>query len=377
MKIRSYKCILSLFLALIVLLSVAPVWTSFAQDPIVKIGDITRIKGVRENQLTGYGIVTGLAGTGDSGSSQATLQSIANMLQNYGVQVKSDQISSGNVAAVMVTAKLPPFAHSGDEIDVTVSSVGDAESLQGGTLMTTPLRAGNQDVYAVAQGPLSIGGLNAQSGGTQVRENHPTVGRIPDGALIEKELGVELDSERLTYLLDEPNFETAQAIANKINEEFDNSGLARASDAGTIEIRVPDRHQNDMVDFVSRLNSLEVRSSVEAKVVIDEKTGTIVLSHNVRISTVAVAHGNLTVTIKSKEEVSQPEPLSEGETEVTEETDIQVEEEEGNIMVIQSENTIQDLVTALNTVGASPRDIVSIMQKIKSAGALHAKLELE
>ncbi|MDZ7672996.1 MAG: flagellar basal body P-ring protein FlgI [Halanaerobiales bacterium] len=367
-----------LLLIIIMFLPIFFTNTIYAQneDPIVKIGNITRIRGIRDNQLVGYGIVVGLAGTGDSNRSQATVQSVANMMGSFSIDVTPDQIRSQNLAAVMLTANLPPFVHSGDRIDVTVSSMGDADSLQGGTLIMSPLRAANNEVYAVAQGPISIGGFNAQGGGASVRQNHPTVGRMPNGALVEKEINFELDKEELRLLLQTPNFDTANNIANAINEKLQYNNIAQAEDAGTVVINVPENYDDRVVDFIAQVNKTEVRTSMEAKVVIDERTGTIVMSHNVRISTVAVAHGNITVTIKTSEEVSQPPSFSDGETKVTTETEIEVEEEEGNIVVVSNENTINDLVTALNTIGATPRDIISILQKIKAAGALHGKIEL-
>jgi len=369
------------FILILIVVLFLPIFfanTSFAQneDPIVKIGNITRIRGIRDNQLVGYGIVVGLAGTGDSNRSQATVQSVANMMGSFSIDVTADQIRSQNLAAVMLTANLPPFVHTGDRIDVTVSSMGDADSLQGGTLIMSPLRAANNEVYAVAQGPISIGGFNAQGGGSSVRQNHPTVGRMPNGALIEKELNFELDKEEINLLLQTPNFDTANNIAKAINEKLQYDNIAQAKDAGTVVIQVPDSYDDRVVDFVAQINKTEVRTSMEAKVVIDERTGTIVMSHNVRISTVAVAHGNISVTIKTSETVSQPPSFSEGETEVTTETEIEVQEEEGNIVVVSNENTINDLVTALNTIGATPRDIISILQKIKAAGALHGEIEL-
>lgn len=366
------------FLIITIILTLLFSTNIFAQqeDPIVKIGNITRIQGIRDNQLIGYGIVVGLAGTGDSNRSQATVQSVANMMGEFSINVTPDQIRSKNLAAVMLTADLPPFVHSGDRIDVTVSSMGDADSLQGGTLIMSPLKAANGEVYAVAQGPVSIGGFNIASGGTSVRQNHPTVGRIPNGALVEREINFDLEKDHINLLLQNPNFKTADNIAKALNKELDYINIAKAKDAGTIRVDIPKDYQSEVVDFIAKVNNTEVRTNLEAKVIIDEKTGTIVLSHNVRISTVAVAHGNISVTIKTTEEVSQPPSFSEGETEKTEETEIKVTEEEGKIVILSKENTIQDLVAALNTIGASPRDIVSIIQKIKAAGALHAKLEL-
>ncbi len=370
-----YKILLLVFILLLTVLSPVTGASGF-QDPMVEIGNITRIKGIRDNQLIGYGIVIGLNGTGDSNRSDATIQSVANMLNNFGVKVSIDGISSGNIAAVMVTANLPPFTSIGDKIDVTISSLGDADSLQGGTLLMTPLQAANGETYAVAQGPISIGGYNISGGGSQARTNHPTVGRIPAGALVEKEIRMDINSEKLDLLLANPDFETAHKIAEVINDELGFGGIARAIDAGDVRVEIPETYQFRPVDFIAEVNNLEVRSNLKARVVIDEKTGTIVFSHNVRISTVAVAHGNLTVTISTTEEVSQPPSFSEGETEKITETEIEVENEEGNIIVVEQKNTIQDLVMALNMIGATPRDIVSIIQKIDAAGALHAELVL-
>ncbi len=367
-------------LILLIIIFIFSLTTTAQLDPVVKVGNITRIAGVRENQLIGYGIVIGLAGTGDSNRSQATIQSVANMLNNFGVEITSDQVQSQNLAAVIVTADLPPFVSNGDRIDVTISSIGDADSLQGGTLLMTPLKAANGDVYAVAQGPLSIGGFNISSGGNQVRENHPTVGRIPSGALVERTVDIELNREELTYVLTNPNFETSKRIADKINQEFSflqpEERLAVPLDAGRVSIKVAPGYANDIVEYISRINNLDVQTALAAKVIINERTGTIVMGHNVRISTVSVAHANITITITTDTIVDQPPPLSEGETVVTEETNIQVDKEEASLTVLEGQNTIQDLVNALNTIGATPRDIIAIIQDIKAAGALHAEIEL-
>lgn len=349
-------------------------------DPVVNIEDITRIRGVRENQLFGFGLIIGLAGTGDSNRYRPTIQSHANMLNNMGIEVTSDQVNSRNVAAVMVTASLSVTDHTGDTIDVTISSLGDASSLQGGTLFMTPLNAANGDIYAVAQGPLSIGGFNAQFGGGQVRENHPTVAMIPNGAIVEREVPFQLSNQELTFLLDQSNFETARNIALAINRYFDvlheKTKIAEAIDQSQIRVRVPEQYRNDVVDFVSKINNLDVRPGLEAKIVINERTGTIVLGHNVRLSTVSVAHGNLTVTIDNQENVSQPPSFSDGDTVVTEKANITVDQEDAHFMVLPTGGTVQDLVKALNTIGATPRDIIAILQMIKAQGALHAKLEL-
>ncbi|MFP4372281.1 MAG: flagellar basal body P-ring protein FlgI [Halanaerobium sp.] len=363
-----------LIIILIILTSTAAV---SANNPEVEIGNITRIKGQRVNQLIGYGVVVGLNGSGDSNRSQATLQSVANMLQNFGVNVTDDQIASQNVAAVMVTAELPPVVHNGDELDITVSSIGDSDSLQGGTLLLTPLQAPNGEVYASAQGSLSVGGFSAGDERDSEVQNHPTVGKVPDGALVEKEINSSIDEDNLTYILANPNFKTASEIARKINNNFGDN-TAEAVDDSTVNISRPNDFNRGMVDFIAEVNSLEVTPSVEARVVIDERTGTVVFNHNVHISTVAVAHGNLSVQISTDEEVSQPEPFSEGETTTTEDVEIEVDEgQESNMLIVSQENTIEDLVTALNAIGATPRDIISIIQKIDAAGALHGELEIE
>jgi len=367
----------SVFILFILTLLIVLGPAAAANDPEVEIGNITRIKNQRVNQLIGYGIVVGLNGSGDSNRSQATVQSVANMLQNFGVNVTDGQVASQNIAAVMVTAELPPVAHNGDQLDITVNSIGDADSLQGGTLLLTPLQAPNGEVYASAQGPLSVGGYSVGGGGNSEQQNHPTVGKIPSGALVEKEINSNLDGDNLTYVVANPNFKTTSQIVATINNNF-GAGTAQAENASTINISMPADSNYGMVDFIAEVNSLKVTPSVEARVVIDERTGTVVFSHNVHISTVAVAHGNLSVSISTQEEVSQPEPFSEGETTDTEDVEIEVDEgQESNMLIVSQENTIEDLVTALNAIGATPRDIISIIQKIDAAGALHADLVIE
>lgn len=366
------------FLTAVLLLSLITVVPVLAADnPEVEIGNITRIKGQRINQLIGYGIVVGLNGSGDSNRSQATLQSVSNMLQNFGVNVTDSQITSQNIAAVMVTAELPAVAHNGDQIPITVSSIGDADSLQGGTLLLTPLQAPNGDIYASAQGAISVGGYSVGDSGNSEVNNHPTVGQVPGGALIEKEINTNLNSDNLTYILANSSYKTASNIVNRINNTF-GAGTARALNSSTINIKMPDNFNYGKVSFIAELNSLKVTPAVEARVVIDERTGTVVFSHNVHISTVAVAHGNLSVSISTQEEVSQPESFTEGETKVTEDVQIEVDEgESGNMTVVSQKSTIDDLVTALNAIGATPRDIISIIQKIDAAGALHAELVIQ
>ena len=374
-----------IFILLLIIISVllAPLLTAnieaaSSRDPVVKIGNITRLEGVRDNQLMGYGIVTGLAGSGDSMRSQSTVQSVANMLDDFGVQVSPDEVQSQNIAAVMVTADLPPFSNEGDNIDVTVSSIGDAESLQGGTLLRTPLRGADDRVYAVAQGPMSIGGYNIQAGDEEIRENHPTVGRVPDGALVEREIETNINNEELTYLLDQPDFEVASFIAQAINDQFTpptEEKIAHAESAGKVNVEVPPEQQNDVVGFISQINNLEVRASMPAKIVINERTGTIVIGHEVKVSAAAVAHGNLTITITTEEEVHHPPPFSDGEEEVVEDVQVEVEEEQAHLQMVEG-HEVEQLVSALNLIGATPRDIIAIIQQLKAAGAIHAEVEL-
>ncbi|WP_408955181.1 flagellar basal body P-ring protein FlgI [Natroniella sp. ANB-PHB2] len=350
-----------------------------ADDPLVRIKDITRIRGVRSNQLIGYGIVVGLDGSGDGQSSQLTVQSIGNMLQNFGVDIAQDQLGANNAAAVMVTAELPPFVHPGSEIDVTLSSIGDADSLQGGTLLMTPLTGpAGDEVYAVAQGAVSVGGFTAGQGGAQVSQNHTTVGRVPNGAIVEEEVPMDFNNDNeLTLALSNPNFATAQRIADVINQEFgytqDGGYYAQAKDAGQVEVQVPSYFRDRVVNFISRVEELEVRPDTEAKVVINERTGTVVMGHNVRLSRVSVSHGDLTVTIATTEEAVD---VGEDEAEIIEGEEVDVAEEEASLVVLPKGADISDVVTGLNAVGATPRDVISIIQAIKEAGALHADLEI-
>jgi flagellar P-ring protein precursor FlgI len=345
-----------------------------------RIKDIANIGGVRSNQLIGYGLVVGLDGSGDrgrgSGGKDFTIQSLASMLERMGITVSPQDIKVKNVAAVMVTAQLPPFARPGNQLDVTVSSVGDAKSLQGGTLLLTPLRGVDGTVYAVAQGPLSLGGFAASGAGARVQKNHPTVGLIPRGATVERGVSMSLyDREQVTITLNQPDFTTAQRVAQAINSATA-AGAARPVDSGTIAVAVPPTWQGNMVALVAKLESLEVTPDTIAKVVLDERTGTVVMGENVRISTVAISHGNLSIQIREQPSVSQPLPFSGGQTTVVPDTQITTEEEQRRLIVVQGGATIGELVRALNAMGVSPRDLIAIFQAIKAAGALHAALEI-
>jgi flagellar P-ring protein FlgI len=373
-----YRCLHALALLCLSLWFVTPLTSSLVEATRIK--DIANIGGVRSNQLIGYGLVVGLNGSGDrgqgSGGKDFYVQSLASMLEHMGVTVNPQDIKVKNVAAVMVTTQLPPFARPGNQLDVTVSSLGDAKSLQGGTLLLTPLRGVDGTVYAVAQGPLSLGGFAASGAGARVQKNHPTVGLIPGGAMVERGISMNLSGrEQVTITLNQPDFTTAQRIARAINSATAD-GTARPVDSGTIAVAVPPTWQGNMVDLVARLETLEVTPDTIAKVVLDERTGTVVMGENVRISTVAVSHGNLSIQVREQPSVSQPLPFSGGQTAVVPDTQVTVEEEQRRLIVVQGGATIGELARALNAMGVSPRDLIAIFQAIKAAGALHATLEI-
>ena len=369
-----------------------------------RLKDIATFKGIRSNQLLGYGLVVGLNGTGDGRTTEFTVRTIVNMLERMGIHIPSDrvtQIRLKNVAAAIVTASLPPFPRSGNKIDVHVSSLGDATSLGGGTLLLTPLKGPDQQVYALAQGPVVTGGF-AVSGasGSGVQKNHPTVGIISRGALIEKEIPFSLEGKKeLDLSLFNPDFTTAEKVKETINR-FMGGPYSKCMDSGTIKIGIPGPNQNNVAEWIASIERLEVVPDSVAKVVLNEKTGTVVLGENVRISTVAVAHGNLSIQIKEKLNVSQPLPFAPappagtppitvapregtgaivspgGATVITPESSVTVKEEGGQILIVPSGTNLGDVVRALNAIGATPRDLISILQNIKAAGALQADLEI-
>jgi len=344
-----------------------------------RIKDIADIKGVRQNQLVGYGLVVGLEGTGDSDDALFTIQSLASLLEKMGVTVQPDDIDDvENVAAVMVTTDLPAFASQGSRIDVLVSSIGDAENLQGGTLLFTPLKGADGSVYAVAQGPVSTGGF-AVSGnsGDQVQKNFPTVGRVVGGGLVEQEIHTNFNQkDSLTLALHEPDFTTASRVAQAINRAF-YSQLAQTENAGSIQVSVPENYLGNTVQFVTMIESLGVTPDMVSKVVVNERTGTVIMGENVRIATIAIAHGNLSIQIDESQNVSQPLPFSRGgQTVVTPESDIVVQEGKNPIFLVESGVSIGEVVKALNALGVSPRDLIAIFQALKAAGALQAELEI-
>ncbi|MBN8554904.1 MAG: flagellar basal body P-ring protein FlgI [Deltaproteobacteria bacterium] len=342
----------------------------------VRVKDISSLKGVRNNQLIGYGLVVGLQGTGDGTSSQFTMQSLATMLNNLGVGIDSSTINVKNVAGVIVTAYLPPFARQGSKMDILVSSLGDAKSLQGGTLLLTPLKGADGQVYAVAQGPITIGGFASEKAGATAQKNHPTVGKVPGGANIERELNFDFSKvEELTYSLHNPDFTTAQRVVKAINAQLQGR-FASAKDSGTIEVKVPQGFQEKVVQLVAEIEVVKIRPDTNAKVVVNERTGTVVVGQDVRISTVAVAHGSLTINIQPNISVSQPESFSNGETQVIENPTVVAKEGENKLAILPEGVSIGDLVKALNAVGVTPRDLIAVFQAIQAAGALQAELEI-
>lgn len=348
----------------------------------VRIKDIANYVGIRENQLTGYGLIMGLEGTGDKNRTIFTMQSMSNMLKRYGLNIDPKEMKVKNVAAVLVMANLGPFVRQGDRIDVTVASIGDASNLQGGYLLMTPLKGADDKVYAVAQGPVSIGGFNFSSGGgaegegaATARKNFTTVGRVPDGAIVEQAVPMQLvDKGKITYSLKNPDYTTASRVAKVVNAKY--PGSTRALDAGTIEVRVPSYYveSNSITPFVESIESLRINPDMKAKIVINERTGTIVAGGNVRISTVAVSHGNLQLTIKNTPSVSQPNAFGGGQSVVTSQAGVDVTEEQSRLVVLEEGVSINEVSDALNSLGVTPRDMISIFQTMKEAGALQAEL---
>jgi flagellar P-ring protein precursor FlgI len=362
--------LLSLFLAAAVL---------GAANASSRIKDIVQFEGVRENMLVGYGLVVGLNGTGDTlVDGQFTKQSLKAMLNRLGVKPTDAGLDSKNVAAVMVTAVLPPFARQGSRIDVTVSALGDAKSLLGGTLLVTPVLGADGEVYAVAQGQLAVGGFAASGAAETVVKGVPTSARIASGAIVEREVGFEMaNMESVTLSLRNPDFTTARRVAQAINA-FLGTAAARPSDPTTVHIEVPDSYRGNVVNLLTDIEQLRVEPDQLARVIIDEQSGIIVMGENVRISTVAIAQGNLIIRITETEQVSQPGPFANvGATTTVPRTEIEVTEgEERRLGVVNTGVTIQELVNGLNALGIGPRDMITILQAVKAAGALQAEIQV-
>ena len=348
-------------------------WTipAHAIDAKVRIMDITHIKGVRENQLVGYGVVVGLPGTGDN--SRSTQITNKMMLRNLGTVIEQENyIQKGASAAVIVTANVPPFAKNGDKIDVTVSAIADAKSLEGGVLVQTILKAPNGEAVAVAQGPLTVGGINKIAGGSSARTAITTSGRIPGGAIIERDIYTEIgDEDSITLSLDKSDYTLVSRIANSISQ----LAPAQAIDGSSVKVKIPPRFMNDRVTFVSLLENLEVSPTLEkAKVVVNERTGTVVIGADVKLLPAAVAHGNITVTVSTTNDVSQPNSFANGATVGFENADIEINKAPGSLVKMPANSNLNDLVSALNAIGVAPIDLISILQALKKSGSLQAEL---
>jgi flagellar P-ring protein precursor FlgI len=353
------------------------VWTMFqlpANAAASRLKDVATLQGLSPAPLVGYGLVVGLNKTGDKRQTIFSTQTLANMLSRFGVEVPAEQLKVENIAAVVVTAEVLPYQRVGARIDVVASSIGDARSLQGGTLLPTALRGPMGEMVALAQGPLSIGGFGGGTGGSSVAVNHLTVGRIPSGAIVQAaQQGSAMPSGNLTFALRDPDFVTASHIAQAINAHL---GLvvARPVDPGSVSVVVPDRFKDSVPELMAELETLSVESDIPARVVINERTGTVVVGGDVRLAPAAVAHGNLSVRITTRYQVSQPAPFSNGETTVVPQEKVDVQEGRAKLVSLEEGVTLDAVTNALNQLGASPRDIIAIMQALKAAGALRAEI---
>lgn len=342
----------------------------------VRVKDVGRLAGLTELRLIGYGLVVGLEGTGDSQKSLFTNQSLSNMLERFGISVESERVRAKNVAAVMVTAEVQPFSKTGARFDVIVSSLGDSKSLQGGILLQTTLTDKSGKLWGIATGPISIGGFNIEAGNVSVRQNYAAVGRVPDGGMMETDSETVLtDTTHLTFMLRNGDFTTARRMAEAINTHFADT-IAHAVDPVSIDVDVPDVYagSSQIVEFIAEVENITFNPDVAARVVINERTGTIVIGEKVSLSTVAISHGSLSITIKSTPMVSQPQPFSRGETRTEIFQEVTVEEEGTGVIVIPGTSTVGDVASALNRLGVTPRDIIAIFQALNRSGALQAEL---
>ncbi len=350
-----------------------------AEAKTSRIKDIINIEGVRDNQLVGYGLVVGLNGTGDGlNNSPFTKQSLIAMLERLGVNIRGENVNTGNVAAVIVTATLPPFTNQGSKIDVSVSALGDAASLQGGTLLVTPLIAADGKAYAVAQGEVNIAGFTVEGDAASITQNIPTAGRIPNGGIVEREINFVLeDLNQVRLSLKNPDFTTARRIAQAING-FTNARLAKSENSASVMLRLPSNYDGTIVDLITDIEQLPVQPDQPAKVIISERSGVIVMGADVRVSSVAIAQGSLTLKVNEAPQVSQPNPFTDqGDTVIVPRTDVSANiGEDAKLAVLDTGVTLQDLVTGLNKLGVKPRDIITILQAIKAAGALQAEIEV-
>ncbi len=349
-----------------------------AEKPTVRLKELVSLAGVSDNQLIGYGIVVGLRKTGDSQQTLFTVQSLTNMLQQMGITVNPSVILVRNTAAAMVTATLPPFAQPGSKIDVSVAAMGDAASLQGGMLLMTSLRGIDGQVYSVAQGPVVTGGFIAGAVGTSQTVNHPTLGRIPNGAIVERPAPSVTPTTQVKLQLNSADFTTAARIAEVVNRHFPLGAnlIAHADNSGLVSVAIPPDFAARTTEFVAELEALAVQTDRPAKVVINERTGTIVMGKEVHVSPVAIMHGNLTVEIQTSFAVSQPTPFSAGTTQTTPQVSVGVKEEKARNVVLKEGATVEELVRALTSIGSTPRDIIAILQSLQSAGALESEIQV-
>ncbi len=368
--------ILKRFLSATLAFSVLCTASAFAETSVL-VKDVARVQGVTGNQLVGYGLVTGLNGTGDSTSVIFTSHTIQNVLQSFGLNTTSNEVRTRDVAAVIVTATLPPFAHSGDNIDVTVSAMGDSNSLQGGTLIMTELKAANDLVYATAQGPVSIGGFSAgYASGPNVTQNHPTAGRIPNGAVVARDMVTPIQSGNgFNYVLTTPDFKTAANLATALNHHF-GGGTAGALDAETVHITLPPTYANNPVQFLADASDVSLDQDQLAKVIMNERTGTIVFGGDIKLAPCAIAHGNLSITITTEQKFV-PAPFSTSGGGLQNNTRIQAVEQKRQLTFVAGAATLSSVVRALNTMGVSPRDLIAIVQALREAGAMQADLEIQ
>ncbi|HEX3819451.1 MAG TPA: flagellar basal body P-ring protein FlgI [Candidatus Sulfotelmatobacter sp.] len=342
----------------------------------VLIRDVASVEGVRDNSLIGYGLVVGLRGTGDRQQTFFTVQTLASILARMGIQIPTASVRVNNVAAVFVTASLPPFSRPGMHLDVTVSSSGDARSLEGGLLLLTPLYAADGQVFAAAQGPLVVGGYAAGTGTNSKQVNHPTVGRVPEGALVERDSSLDLTRlDHLSLLLNDANFTTAEQVAAVINQEW-SSPIANAVDARRVDVKVPATAGDSVPAVLARIENLEVEVRRRAKVVVNERTGTVVLGKDVHVGAVSILHGSFSIEVSTSFSASQPNPLSKGETQMVPDTKLSATETPARNVELGEGASVEQLVTRLQAIGATARDVVSILQAVKAAGALEADLEV-
>lgn len=341
----------------------------------IRLKELASIEGVRDNQLVGYGLVVGLNGTGDRKQTVFSAQSLANMLQQMGVSVSPNAIRVNNTAAVMITATLPPFAQPGSRIDATASAIGDASNLQGGILIMTPLKAADGRAYAVAQGAVVTGGFVAGGGANKQAVNHPTVGRVPNGAIVERAAPSISPDHEVRLQLRRADFTTAARVAAAVNERFGKK-TARAESAGVVSVSIPEDFKTLSTEFIAELEHLRLDADRLARVIVNERTGTIVIGKDVKIAPVAILHGNLSVEVQTTFDVSQPAPFGDGRTTVTPQVNVGVKEDPARNVVLKEGASVEDLVRSMTAVGSTPRDIIAILQALRSAGALDAELEV-